>query len=173
MSENVRLTGRQIAAGRVLAGLGQEDLARSAGISAPTLRRMEGSDGPASGMTNNVSAIRSALEAAGVIFVEENGEGPGVRLRKAKTSNEPIYADASRSAVLNHGVTTVNCHTLHEAVLEFGRLPPDRQSIVTIVSLGRKYTAAEIRRLHYGPRPGSGAQDCTIPVEDLNASNDE
>ena len=29
------------------------------------------------------AAIRAALETAGVIFVEENGEGPGVRLRKA------------------------------------------------------------------------------------------
>jgi hypothetical protein len=28
-------------------------------------------------------ALRGALEAAGVIFVEENGDGPGVRLRKA------------------------------------------------------------------------------------------
>ena len=27
-------------------------------------------------------AERRALESAGVIFVEENGEGPGVRLRK-------------------------------------------------------------------------------------------
>jgi hypothetical protein len=27
-------------------------------------------------------AIRAALESAGVIFVDENGEGPGVRLRK-------------------------------------------------------------------------------------------
>jgi hypothetical protein len=26
--------------------------------------------------------MRAALEAAGIIFVEENGEGPGVRLRK-------------------------------------------------------------------------------------------
>jgi transcriptional regulator with XRE-family HTH domain len=31
---------------------------------------------------NNLAAIRNALEAASVIFVEENGEGPGVRLRK-------------------------------------------------------------------------------------------
>jgi hypothetical protein len=31
---------------------------------------------------NNLAAIRAALESAGVIFVEENGEGPGVRLRK-------------------------------------------------------------------------------------------
>ena len=32
---------------------------------------------------NNLAAIRAALETAGVIFVEENGEGPGVRLKKA------------------------------------------------------------------------------------------
>ena len=31
-----------------------------------------------------VAAIQRALESAGVIFVEENGEGPGVRLRKGK-----------------------------------------------------------------------------------------
>jgi hypothetical protein len=30
----------------------------------------------------NLAAIRAALEAAGVIFVDENDEGPGVRLRK-------------------------------------------------------------------------------------------
>ncbi|TNC49532.1 transcriptional regulator [Rubellimicrobium rubrum] len=30
----------------------------------------------------SVSFIRRALEAAGVVFIEENGGGPGVRLRK-------------------------------------------------------------------------------------------
>ncbi|TCP87270.1 hypothetical protein C8J31_105132 [Rhizobium sp. PP-CC-2G-626] len=32
--------------------------------------------------TNNLAAIRTALETAGIIFIAENGEGPGVRLRK-------------------------------------------------------------------------------------------
>jgi hypothetical protein len=32
----------------------------------------------------NAASVRAALESAGVIFVEENGEGPGVRLRKEK-----------------------------------------------------------------------------------------
>lgn len=43
---------------------------------------MEGSAGAASGLANNVAAIRSALEAAGVEFIPENGGGAGVRLRK-------------------------------------------------------------------------------------------
>lgn len=34
----------------------------------------------------NLTALRTALEAAGVIFVAENGEGPGVRLRKGATN---------------------------------------------------------------------------------------
>lgn len=35
-----------------------------------------------------VAAVRSALESAGVIFVEENGEGPGVRLRKSAAGSK-------------------------------------------------------------------------------------
>lgn len=31
-----------------------------------------------------VEAIRAALEGAGVIFIDENGEGPGVRLRRGR-----------------------------------------------------------------------------------------
>jgi transcriptional regulator with XRE-family HTH domain len=77
-------TGRQIAAARTLAGLSQPDLAKSANISAPTLKRTEASEGPAVGMANNVAAVRAALEAAGVEFIPANGSGAGVRLRKEK-----------------------------------------------------------------------------------------
>ena len=84
MGDDSRLTGRQIAAGRTLAGLGQGALARAARISVPTLRRMEASAGTATGMANNVAAVRFALESAGVIFVAENGEGAGVRLRRKR-----------------------------------------------------------------------------------------
>jgi hypothetical protein len=76
------ITGRQIAAARTLIGLGQAELANRSFVSVPTLKRMEASDGPASGLTNNVAAVRSALEAAGVEFIAENGGGAGVRLRK-------------------------------------------------------------------------------------------
>jgi transcriptional regulator with XRE-family HTH domain len=33
---------------------------------------------------NNLAAIRAALEAAGVVFLDPNGNGPGVALRKAR-----------------------------------------------------------------------------------------
>lgn len=78
-----RITGRQIAAARALSGISQSELASLANISIPTLKRMEASPGEASGMANNVAAVQSALEAAGVAFLS-TGEyvdgGPGVRV---------------------------------------------------------------------------------------------
>lgn len=82
MSERNHPTGRQIAAARVLIGLSQADLASSANVSVPTLRRMEASNGPATGMANNVDAVTRALEAAGVELIPENGGGAGVRVKK-------------------------------------------------------------------------------------------
>ncbi|RCS25945.1 transcriptional regulator [Phyllobacterium salinisoli] len=56
------------------------DLAKAADVGANTVNRFEtGQDARVS----SVQKMRQAMEAAGVIFVEENGEGPGVRLRKA------------------------------------------------------------------------------------------
>jgi len=58
-----------------------QDLAREAGVGVNTVNRFEkGQDARLS----SVAAIRAALESAGVIFVEDNGEGPGVRLRKGR-----------------------------------------------------------------------------------------
>lgn len=55
------------------------DLAQKAGIGANTVNRFEaGQDARLS----SIQKMQTALEAAGVIFVPENGEGPGVRLRK-------------------------------------------------------------------------------------------
>jgi hypothetical protein len=81
------ITGRQIAAARTLLGLGQADLAERSLISAPTLKRMEASEGFAEGIPNNVVAVRRALESAGVIFLDENGGGVGVRLSKRRSTH--------------------------------------------------------------------------------------
>lgn len=76
------LTGEQIRAARALARLEQTDLAGKASVSVETIKRLEGMRGTVSAQMATVLAIKRALEAAGVIFIDENGEGPGVRLRK-------------------------------------------------------------------------------------------
>jgi transcriptional regulator with XRE-family HTH domain len=97
MSENAQISGRQLAAARVLAGLSQTELATRAQVSVPTLRRMEASEGAAAGLRNNVSAVQRALETAGVIFVAENGEGPGVRLKKDRRAGSIAAEDLNAS----------------------------------------------------------------------------
>jgi hypothetical protein len=71
-------------------------------------------------------------------------------------SNEPIYVDAAKAAVLHHRGTSINCPTLQEAVIEFHSLPPDRREIAEIQCDRKVYSAAEIERLHYGPKPEDG-----------------
>jgi transcriptional regulator with XRE-family HTH domain len=60
--------------------LGVRELALAAGLSAMTVTRFE--NGHSRGSDDTIEKLQRALESAGVIFVEENGEGPGVRLRK-------------------------------------------------------------------------------------------
>jgi transcriptional regulator with XRE-family HTH domain len=61
----------------------RDELAARCGVAKRTVVRFEAGEGETRPST--LTAIRQALEAAGVIFVEENGEGPGVRLRKSPT----------------------------------------------------------------------------------------
>jgi len=56
------------------------ELARRAEVSRDTIADFE--NGGRTSSANNLAAIRAALETSGVIFIDENGEGPGVRLRK-------------------------------------------------------------------------------------------
>ena len=76
------ITGAQIRAGRALIRWSAETLAEKTKLGVATIRRADAADGEPPITTANAAAIRATLEAAGVIFVEENGEGPGVRLRK-------------------------------------------------------------------------------------------
>ena len=62
----------------------QAKLAEAAGVGLSTVRNFEA--GRSTPVGNNLAAIRSVMEQAGVIFVDENGEGPGVRLRKDRVS---------------------------------------------------------------------------------------
>ena len=71
----------QIRAARSMLELSQPDLAASAGVSVSTLKRAEGKIQPPASK-DAVASIRTALEAAGVEFIEENGGGAGVRMKK-------------------------------------------------------------------------------------------
>lgn len=63
---------------RAATGLGVRELAALADVSPATITRLERGEEL---MPRTISAIRTALEAAGVIFIDQNGNGPGVRLR--------------------------------------------------------------------------------------------
>jgi predicted transcriptional regulator len=66
----------------------QADLARYSGISEPTIARLESLDGEMGGRERTVRMLVDALVAAGVEFIDENGGGEGVRLRKPGRSSK-------------------------------------------------------------------------------------
>ena len=76
------ITGKHIRRARRLLGLSQVALAVRAGVGINQLRNFE------SGLTmprdSTLTALQNALDTAGVEFIAENGEGPGVRLREPK-----------------------------------------------------------------------------------------
>jgi hypothetical protein len=77
-----RLTSDQIRAARALLRWSAVDLADASAVAANTIRRAEVAEGPTTLTAANDLAIRRALEEAGVEFIDENGGGPGLRLRK-------------------------------------------------------------------------------------------
>ena len=80
----LKVSIRQVKAARALLAWSQERLASAAEISIPTVKRLEAQDGPLGGRSETGTKIRRALEGAGVEFIDENGGGPGVRLRKRR-----------------------------------------------------------------------------------------
>ena len=69
----------QVRMARAAIGWGVRELAKKAGVTANTVTRIEnGADAKQSTMDK----LQHALEAAGIEFIDENGGGPGVRLRK-------------------------------------------------------------------------------------------
>ena len=76
------LSSAQIRAARALLRWSAEDLARESTLGVTTIRRAELVEGETSMTTANDSTVRRTLEAAGVEFIDENGGGSGVRLKK-------------------------------------------------------------------------------------------
>ena len=68
---------------RAALGMGVRELAAEAKVSADTVARFERGEGL---KQRTVDALQHALEAAGIKLIDENGGGPGVRLRKRQAS---------------------------------------------------------------------------------------
>jgi transcriptional regulator with XRE-family HTH domain len=64
---------------RAAVGWGVRELAKKAGVTANTVTRIENG---ADAKQSTIDRLQRALEAAGIEFIQENGGGPGVRLRK-------------------------------------------------------------------------------------------
>ncbi len=80
------LTGAQLRAARALLGIDQKTLADQAGVSLPTVQRMEASPGIVRGVVDSLTKIVEALDRAGVELIGEGASssvgGRGVRLKK-------------------------------------------------------------------------------------------
>lgn len=86
------ITSQQMRAGRALLGIDQKRLAELAGVSLPTIQRMETSDGQVRGVVETLVKVVSALEREGVELIGENaasqGRGRGVRLREPAAAHD-------------------------------------------------------------------------------------
>jgi transcriptional regulator with XRE-family HTH domain len=82
------ITAAQLRAARALAGLDQRKLAEFAGLSLPTIQRMEASEGVVRGNVDSLMRLIAALDECGVELIGEDAVsatgGRGVRLKKAK-----------------------------------------------------------------------------------------
>ena len=80
------MTAAQLRAARALLGIDQKTLADMAGVSLPTIQRMEASDGTVRGIVETLTRVIEALNEAGVELIGDNARsdegGRGVRLRR-------------------------------------------------------------------------------------------
>ncbi len=79
------ITAEQIRGARAMLRWSAKKLAEESGLSWPTIQRMESAEGVPSGLSKNLELVQRCLENAGVVFIDEDDEGPGVRLKKTKS----------------------------------------------------------------------------------------
>ena len=81
------ITSGQLRAARALLGMDQRMLAEAAGLSVPTIQRMEASDGVIRGNVDSLMKLVSALDGAGLELINEGSAstagGRGLRMKTA------------------------------------------------------------------------------------------
>lgn len=79
------ITAGQMRAARALLGMDQRALAEAAGLSVPTIQRMEASEGVIRANVDSLMKLIAALDAAGIELINEGAVsqdgGRGVRLK--------------------------------------------------------------------------------------------
>ncbi len=80
------ITAAQLRASRALLGIDQKTLADKAGLSVPTIQRMEASDGVIRGNVNSLTKLIAALDGLGIVLINGGDAsasgGRGVRLKE-------------------------------------------------------------------------------------------
>ena len=79
------ITAGQIRASRALLGIDQRALAEAAGLSLPTIQRMEASDGVVRGNVDSLMKLIAALDALGIELMTDNAVSRGARLKRPAT----------------------------------------------------------------------------------------
>lgn len=86
------MTAAQMRAARALLGIDQRTLAELAGVSLPTIQRMEASEGNVRGVVESLTRVVEALDRAGIELIGDNAPsiagGRGVRLKPAPRPTE-------------------------------------------------------------------------------------
>ena len=94
------ITSVQMRAARALLGLDQQTLAALAGVSVPTIQRMEASQGNVRGVIDSLMKVVEAFESAGVELIAENapsnGHGRGVRFKSTGHSVTQVASSATK-----------------------------------------------------------------------------
>jgi transcriptional regulator with XRE-family HTH domain len=158
----VIITSELIRAARALLRWEQKDLADRSGISLPSIKRLETQPGPLAAQDRTVAALQAAFEAAGVEFT--NGGQPGVRMKAKDLSDEDMkllkqIAELPESRRIRTPFDMPRgCKGLVDkgyAVFQTVGNPQDL--LIEITDKGRDALASA----------------ATLPLDQLNASNDE
>jgi hypothetical protein len=88
VSFSVELSSELIRAARALLRWEQQDLSEASGVSLTTIKRLEGRPGALAAHSSTVTALRRALESAGIEFT--NGNAPGLRFRHRSASEREV-----------------------------------------------------------------------------------
>ncbi len=80
------ISAGQLRAARALLGIDQRELADIAGLSVPTIQRMEASEGVIRGNVDSLMKLIGALDSAGIELISDGASSPdggrGIRLKK-------------------------------------------------------------------------------------------